>query len=105
MSNHHHGVVEFKNEPNIGLSWIVVLLTAVVLTVLVLGALIYYKSATSQALNDRELTAKPSDALLALRRYEAEMLGSLKWIDPTKGQLQIPITLAMNLVQKRYQRQ
>jgi hypothetical protein len=103
MSDHHDGVVEFQDEPNIGVSSVVIVLTFVFLVLIVWGGLIYYRSAQSDALNQRELDGKPTAELRQLRQSEAASLVSLRWIDKSKGRVQIPIALAMDLVRQRYQ--
>jgi hypothetical protein len=103
MSDHHGAVVEFQDEPNVGISSWVIVLTFVCLVIIVLGALVYYRSAQSEALNLRERNGKPTAELIALRQYEADSLHSLRWIDKANGRLQIPIDLAMDSVRQRYQ--
>ena len=41
--------------------------------------------------------------LKALRTYEHQTLNKLKWINAKKGQVKIPIKMAMDLVIKDYQ--
>jgi len=103
MSDHHDGVVEFQDEPNVGVSSWVLVLTFICLSVIVWGGLIYYRSAQSDALDQRELNGKQTVELQKLRQYEADSLQSLRWVDKSKGQVQIPIDLAMELVRQRYQ--
>ena len=99
----HHAVVEFQNEPNLTLSWWVVVLTVVFLVIIVWSGLVYYRSTQSEALNLRERQGKPTAELKDLRHYEATSLQSLRWIDKNKGQIQIPIGLAMDVVRQNYQ--
>lgn len=99
----HHSVVEFQDEPNTGLSWVVIVLTVVFLTLIVLGGLVFYRGAQSDALNTRELLGQPTAELRSLRQTEAEALQSLRWIDKSKGSVQIPIEMAMDSVRQHYQ--
>lgn len=99
----HHAVVEFQDEPNLTLSSWVIVLTGVFLIVTLWSGLVYYKSTQSDAMNLRERQGKPTEELKALRHYEATSLQSLRWIDKNKGQIQIPIGLAMDVVRQNYQ--
>ncbi len=99
----HHAVVEFQDEPNLGLSWLVIVLTVVFLIIIVWSGLVYYRSTQSDALNLRETQGMPTAELKELRHHEATSLQSLRWVDKTKGQIQIPITMAMDLVLQNYQ--
>jgi len=99
----HHGVVEFQDEPNVGVSSWVIILTFICLTVIVGAGLVYYRAAQSDALNQRELNGKQTAELQKLMQYEAEALHTLRWVDKSKGRVQIPIDLAMELVRQRYQ--
>lgn len=99
----HHDVVEFQDEPNVGVSSWVIILTFICLSIIVGSGLIYYRTAQSDALNQRELDGKQTVELQKLRQYEADSLQSLRWVDKSKGHVQIPIDLAMELVRQRYQ--
>ncbi len=99
----HHAVVEFQDEPNLSVSWWVIVLTVIFLVIIVFSGLVYYRSVQSKALNLRELQGQPSAELKALRHHEATSLNTLKWVDKTKGQVQIPIGRAMELVRQDYQ--
>lgn len=99
----HHGVVEFQDEPNVGASSWVIVGTFICLIIIVWGGLVYYRSAQSEALDQRELNGQQTVELQKLRQYEADSLQALRWIDKSKGQVQIPIDLAMELVRQSYQ--
>lgn len=101
MSGH---VEEFVNEPNsIGI-WLSMGLTTITLIVICYFGSLYYRASASDAMGGRESTGGMGAELAELRAYEAEMAGTLKWVDKDKGVVQIPIDVAMDLVVKSYQK-
>ena len=79
-------------------------ITTVGLVLIVYFGTLYYRASASDMMNARETSGGVSAELAALRSYERETAGTLKWIDKSNGIVQVPIDVAMDLVVKSYQK-
>ena len=90
-----------KAEPHSGIIGKLTLTFALSLIVISLFAILIYKGSINDALENAENTG-PNKELMKLRAYESDQLHSYKWIDKTKGTVQIPIESAKQKVLESY---
>ena len=83
--------------------WISVslILTTISLIAIILGTLYLYNVEKSNEL-DRKEKIQNNSMLNEIRKHEAQMLNSTKWINKKKGLIQIPIQKAMTIVKNDY---
>lgn len=90
-----------QGEPSVGPLWVTALLTVLLLVVAMGGSYLMFNTTVSMELNEKEKNPIPL-AVLKLRTYESEALNTLKWINKSRGEVQIPLSLAQDLVVKAY---
>jgi len=79
-----------------------VLITSILLAVVIVGSYYYFKASLSAENNRKQLEASRSRSLVKLEKSYQKNLNSLTWINQSKGQVRIPIDMAMNNVVKDY---
>lgn len=89
-------------EPNANRVNILLILTMVGVGVLFVWSVYFFKSFMSQALvkSDNVYHYKITE----MKSQQDKELSTLKWLDKTKGTVQIPIDLAMKLTVKEYEK-
>ena len=89
------------SEPKIFPILMSYLISIVLLTIIIVWSIFYYRSVTSQELvkKERQFT---SDTLIQTRLYETKELTTLTWKNKPKRIIKVPIELAMKLVEKDY---
>ncbi len=92
-----------RSEPNAKIVAIAVLISAISLVVIFQLSYLFYRGFLTSELNRKE-NIGVSLELRQQRLNDLDILTSLKWIDQSKGQVKIPIDLAMKRVQANYSR-
>jgi hypothetical protein len=92
-----------RSEPDAKIIGLVVGLSAIFLLVVFLLSYLFYGGLLTAELNRKENVGVSLD-LRQQRLKDLDVLTSLKWIDEPKGQVKIPIDLAMKNVQANYSR-
>lgn len=91
------------SEPKLTVWYWILIGTGLLIFASFIGVLMSYESSL-----DRELASKaiiePSTELTQLRVYELETKNKLAYIDKAKGQVHIPISMAMDSVINQYQK-
>jgi uncharacterized protein affecting Mg2+/Co2+ transport len=102
--SHSEGVINHdQSNPNSkAIVWSMII-TVISLVLTVWAGKIIYNSMSSNELNSKEVTGGGFISQQELKAYEDDQLHSLKWIDQSKGKVQIPIQTAMQLTLKKYQ--
>ncbi len=92
---HHEGMMDTRD-----IGWAIVLVS-VALGVTFVVCVLYFWESISTTLIEKQDTSS-SLQLSQLRIYETEQLNRLGWIDQAKGQVQIPVSVAIDHVLDRY---
>ncbi|MSR88543.1 MAG: hypothetical protein EXS67_02700 [Candidatus Margulisbacteria bacterium] len=103
MSSYDKIINHDVSEPNAKRIAIAIILSGLVFGAFLWGSYLYYAATLSEELNRKESLTIYTD-LQTLRVQESERLHSLKWVNPEKTALQIPIEMAMKNVVKHYSR-
>lgn len=103
MSSHTTVINHDISEPRAGRIAIAIIAAGLLFGAILWGSYLYYAATLSEELNRKESLTTYAD-LQKLRAEESERLHALKWSNPEKTILQIPIEMAMNNVVKHYSR-
>lgn len=90
-----------RGEPKSAAIAVVAVVCVVVLLLVILGAQAFYEHIHEQEVYEKVLAPVGED-LSALRAREDQQLHSYKYIDKSKGHVQLPIDRAMELLAKEY---
>jgi hypothetical protein len=99
--SHSSVITTDQTEPSISAIWGIIVLTVVILTATLLGSYLMFNTTVSMELNNKEMNSIPQ-SVLKIRAYESESLHSLKWISKADKTVQIPLSLAKELVLEAY---
>ncbi len=103
MSSHTTVINHDISEPRVGRIAIAIIVAGLLFGSILWASYLYYAATLSEELNRKESLTTYTD-LQTLHTEESERLNTLKWVNPEKTVLQIPIKMAMNNVVKHYDR-
>lgn len=89
-------------EPNSKLVLYSILVTAILLAIMIVVGFIFFKSELSISQNRKQDNANRHPYIVNIEKEAIKNLSSLKWMNKSKGQVQIPIELAKHVVIKNY---
>ena len=90
------------DDPNVPVSVVVAIISAVLLFVIIIGLQAVYFSMQGTEL-DKKVLSRSNDALESVRAEQLEQLNSYGWVSQPEGVVHIPIDRAMELVVQEYQ--
>jgi hypothetical protein len=95
--NQKLGVLMRYDDPNVPVSAVVGIISAVLLFVVIIGLQAVFFSMEKSEI-DRKVTSRSYDALERLRAGQLEQLNSYGWVSEPDGVVHVPIERAMEIV-------
>lgn len=89
-------------KENSTLVFYAVLISAILITAVIIWSLYYFRAMVSQENNRKQNTASRVLSIVKLEEGYSKNLNSLKWVNTQEGRLLIPINMAMDNVVKDY---